>query len=83
MFYVYVLNCNDSTLYVGYSTDLKNRIAKHKKGLVISTKARLPVSLIYYECFINKKDAKAREVYLKSGPGRDQLRNILKNTSST
>ncbi|HBG81762.1 TPA: hypothetical protein DDW69_02865 [candidate division CPR2 bacterium] len=34
--------------------------------------------MIYFECFVNKKDAKAREIYLKSGSVREQLRNILK-----
>jgi len=80
MFYVYVLSCNNNNFYVGYSSDLKKRITKHKKGLVISTKNRLPISLIYYECFISKKDAKAREIYLKSGAGKDQLASILKET---
>ena len=80
MFYVYVLHCADSTLYVGYSEDIKARVSTHKAGRVMSTKYRLPATLVHYEAFVNKKDAKSREVFLKSGHGRKQIRDILKNT---
>jgi len=80
MYYVYVLNCADKTLYVGYTKNLQARYKQHNSNKVISTQRRLPAKLVYYECFISKKDAKAREIYLKSGSGRDQLRNILKYT---
>jgi putative endonuclease len=76
-----VLACNDKTLYVGYSQDLKKRIGYHTQGFVKSTKYRTPLKLVYYEAFVNKQDAKSRELYLKSGYGRKQLKSILKNTS--
>lgn len=40
-------------------------------------KLNLPV---HYEYFINEKDAKAREKFLKSGYERRQFKEILKNT---
>ena len=81
MYYVYVLlSEKDSKLYIGYTKDLKRRINEHKKGLSKAIKHRLPVKLIYYEAFLNKTDAHAREIYLKSGYGHEQLNNILKNT---
>jgi putative endonuclease len=80
MFFVYVLKCSNTTLYVGYSENLEQRIKTHKEGKVISTRYRLSIKLIYYECFLNKKDAKSREIYLKSGGGRKQLKDILKNS---
>jgi putative endonuclease len=80
MYYVYVINCANKTLYVGFTADLKQRIKRHNAGKVISTKYRAPVKLIYYEGFCNKSDALAREKYLKSGYGRQQLKQILKNT---
>lgn len=82
-YYVYILrSIIDNGLYIGYTTDLKNRLTQHSKAEVFSTKNRLPVKLIHYEYFINEIDAKARERYLKSGYGRDQLRDILKSTFS-
>lgn len=35
---------------------------------------------ILHEYFINEKDAKAREVFLKSGFGRNQLKKSINNT---
>ena len=82
MYYIYILRCSDDSLYVGYSTNLKQRIEYHINRRVISTTYRLPVELIHYEAFISKKDAKAREVFLKSGYGRKQISSFLKNTLS-
>lgn len=80
-FYVYILKSHkDGRLYVGYTNNLKRRLSQHSKGEVTSTKNRRPFELIHYEYFINDTDAKAREVFLKSGAGHSQLGNILKNT---
>ena len=80
-FYIYILYSKyDKGLYIGYTTDLKKRLIKHAKGRVRSTKLRAPFKLIHYEYFINIKDAKSREKFLKSGYGRKQLQEILKRT---
>ena len=80
-YYVYVLlSLKDYKFYVGYSKSLKQRISQHNYGEVKSTQNRRPLKLIHYEYFIDEKDAKAREIFLKSGFGRDQLRKALKNT---
>lgn len=80
-YYVYVLfSLKDRKFYVGFTLDLKERFKKHHSGEVISTKHRRPLALIHYEYFIDKEDAKAREVFLKSGFGREQLRQALKRT---
>ena len=80
-YYVYILYSHkDYKLYIGFTNNLKSRLTLHAKGLVESTKNRLPVKLIHYEYFINEKDAKAREKFLKSGYGRKQFKEILKNT---
>jgi putative endonuclease len=67
-------------LYIGYTTNLKQRLTAHASGLVKSTKHRRYLKLIHYEYFINQKDAKAREIFLKSGAGHEQIRHFLKNT---
>lgn len=81
-FYVYILLCKDHKLYIGYTTDLKRRLSTHASGKVRSTHHRRPFRLIHYEYFVNRADAKAREVYLKSGAGHDQLKQFLKSTLS-
>ena len=79
MHYIYILHSKkDKGLYIGLTTDLKRRVAEHKRGSVTSTKHRLPIQLIHYEAFLVEKDAKARERYLKSGYGRQQLKDSLK-----
>ena len=80
-YYVYsLLSIKDGKLYAGFTTDLKNRLQQHARGEVKSTKDRRPLKLIHYEYFVNKEDARAREVFLKSGFGREQLRKSLKRT---
>ncbi|MBU1888044.1 MAG: GIY-YIG nuclease family protein [Candidatus Omnitrophica bacterium] len=79
MYYVYVLKSHrDSLLYIGYTTDLKNRIYHHNEGLVLATKHRRPLKLIFYEAFISKDDAKRRENYLKTTKGKSTLKIMLK-----
>ncbi len=79
MFYNYVLQSKkDNKWYTGYADDLRKRIGEHNKGLVYSTSKRRPLILIYYEACLNEQDAKMREQYLKSGPGKRYIRNRLK-----
>lgn len=81
MFYVYVLKSEkDGKLYVGFTTDLKERVKFHNLGLNKSTSYRRPLKLIYYECYLSEQDARAREKFLKSGRGHEVLYKQLKNT---
>ncbi len=80
-FYVYILlSLKDKKFYTGFTSDLRNRLSEHAQGLVRSTKDRRPLKLIHYEYFIDEHDAKAREIFLKSGFGRNQLKESLKRT---
>ncbi len=80
-YYAYVLfSIKDKGLYIGFTNSVKNRLSQHARGEVASTKNRRPLKLIHYEYFINEDDARAREVFLKSGFGRKQLRQALKRT---
>ena len=79
-FYVYVLfSQRDGNLYIGYTENLKIRLGEHFHGRVKATMHRRPLFLIHYEAFTNKKDAKARERFLKSGFGRSQMKKALQN----
>ena len=80
-YYVYVLlSLKDKRFYIGFTTNLKQRLQQHARGEVKSTKERRFLKLIHYEYFLNESDAKSREVFLKSGFGREQLRQSLKRT---
>jgi len=82
MFYVYLLySLHDKGFYIGYTKNIEERILRHNNnGEVASTKNRRPLKLIYCEAYINKADAKGREVFLKSGAGRRFLKKQLINT---
>jgi putative endonuclease len=81
MHYVYILRSEkDNGLYIGCTNDLKRRFAEHNDQKSLSTKNRAPFVLIHYEAFLLNSDARAREKYLKSGYGRQQLKSILRNT---
>ena len=70
----------DKQLYIGSTVNLKNRIAKHKKGFVKATKRRRPLLLIYCEIYLVGSDAKQRELFLKGGKGHQELKVQLVNT---
>lgn len=80
MYFVYLLySFRDRKFYVGYTKNLKKRVSKHLLGEVMATRFRLPLQLIYYEAYIDKKDAKGREKFLKGGSGHKYLNKQLKN----
>ena len=80
MFYVYVLHSEyDQGLYIGYSTDLRRRMAEHRQGMAFATSFRGPWRLIYYEAYVEAEDALGRERFLKSGGGRRFLKSQLKH----
>ena len=66
MNYVYILRCNDETLYTGYTNNLKNRIKVHNNGKGAKyTRCRLPVRVVYYEEYETKSEAMKREYAIK------------------
>jgi putative endonuclease len=74
MFYVYVLHSDkDEGLYIGYTGNLRKRLAEHNAGAAFATSYRGPWRLIYYEAYREAADAKGREKFLKSGSGRKFL----------
>jgi putative endonuclease len=78
MYYVYFLeSLQDKSHYIGYSPDLKKRLLKHNNKQVPSTKRNAPWKLIYYEAYLNRKDATGREKFLKSGSGWRFLKKQL------
>lgn len=78
-FYVYVLQgLENKELYIGYTKDLRKRLEKHNHKLNFSTKSGAPWKLIFYEAYLNERDAKRREKYLKTSQGSRLLKRILK-----
>lgn len=65
-YYVYILECDDKTFYIGYTVDLEKRIQVHNQGIGAKyTRGRRPVKLLYYEEFQDISLALKREIALK------------------
>ena len=70
MYYVYVLRSERGGHYIGYSADLKRRLAEHNEGKNASTRGR-SWDLLYYEAYRTERLARDRERVLK-GHGRSK-----------
>ncbi len=74
MFYVYVLRSTKTgRRYVGSCEDLDARVRRHNLGHSKATRHGMPWTLIHSERFLNRADAVRKEMYYKSGRGRDEL----------
>ena len=67
MFFTYILQCNDGSLYVGCTNNLEKRLKQHNDSKYGAhyTKIRRPVVLRYSENFTTLREARQREVELK------------------
>lgn len=66
MWYVYILKCNDGTLYTGITNNLDKRVSSHNKGTGAKyTKTRLPVEVVYHEEATDRSEASKREHQIK------------------
>lgn len=72
MYYVYLIkSINFSEVYyVGYTTNLKQRLETHDSGGSIHTAKYRPWKLVMYLTFLDESKAKQFEQYLKSQSGR-------------
>jgi putative endonuclease len=79
MFYVYILkSLKNSSLYFGYTADLRRRFSEHNAGKSNYTKNLIPWVLVYYEAYKNSSDARRRERALKnSGKAYGQLKGRI------
>jgi putative endonuclease len=76
---VYILKSLSSDKhYVGYTQNLISRFKSHnelsRKGYTVRYR---PWRVIYIEFFNNKKGAMSREKFLKSGKGREWMKNNI------
>lgn len=72
MFYVYILKSisNPFKNYIGYTTNIDNRMAVHNSGGSSHTKKYIPWQLVTYIAFTDEKKAIDFEKYLKIGSGK-------------
>jgi putative endonuclease len=78
LYFVYILQCADNSLYIGCTNNLEKRIKQHNdsKWGAHYTKIRRPVILKYSEQFKTLKEARRRESQIKSWR-RDKKINLI------
>lgn len=66
VWYVYMVECNDNTIYTGITNNLLKRVTAHNKGKGAKyTKNRLPVVLRAYWTCVDKSEAAKLEYSFK------------------
>lgn len=75
---VYALRSEiDGRIYVGFSLDVQKRLIEHNSAKTKSTKGFIPWTLIYTIEVFGRANARAKEVYLKSGCGKEFLKALV------
>lgn len=80
MYYVYIVQCVDDTLYTGIATELERRILEHNesdKGAKY-TRVRRPVNLVYSEEYPDRSTASKREYEIKKKMNRAEKLALIK-----
>ncbi len=78
MYYVYILECADKTLYTGITVNLERRLQEHNESDLGAkyTRARRPVRLVYSKKFRNRSTASKAESKIKKLSREEKLRLI-------
>ncbi len=82
--YVYIVHCNDGSLYTGIAKALDARIAQHNGGAGAKyTRSRRPVRLVYSETAADRSAALQREMEIKRLPVAAKRRLVARATVKT
>ena len=74
IWYVYIIECKDNSLYTGITNNLSKRLEVHNSGKGAKyTKTRLPVRLVYKEIYRTKEESLKRESEIKKLKRREKL----------
>ena len=78
MYYLYILECADNTLYTWITTDINRRLEEHNLSKLWAkyTSIRRPVKLIYSAEFENRSEASKEEYRIKKLKKEDKLKLI-------
>ena len=74
---IYILKCNNTSLYTGSTNDIQKRIATHASGKGAKyTRSHLPVELVYSEACQDRSEATKREAEIKKLSRKQKLELI-------
>lgn len=84
MYYLYIMQCADESLYTGITTDLKRRLDEHNnsaKGAKY-TSARRPVKIAYSKEFKNRSEASKEEARIKKLSRTEKMKMVARHPGS-
>ncbi len=77
-FFVYAIECEDGSHYIGQTEDLQRRWEEHLKGQAADwTASHRPVRVAHFEEYATREEAVQREQHLKTGFGRKWLKELI------
>jgi len=77
MYFLYILQCSDNTLYTGITNNLENRMKTHKEGKGSKyLRGRMPFVVVHIEEFPDRSSASKREFEIKSYSKIEKLKLI-------
>ncbi|PCI29741.1 endonuclease [Candidatus Wolfebacteria bacterium] len=77
MYYVYALqSMSRNYIYVGLTNNIERRLKEHNSGHNVRTRAYRPFKIIRTEEHPDRPSARTREKYLKSGVGKEFLKQL-------
>ena len=82
-YYLYILECQDGSLYTGISTNPERRLKEHIEGTGAKyTRTHKPVKIVYLELLRNRSEASKREYEIKQLSRKEKLDLIAEYTKS-
>src|SRR3989344_3785289 len=66
MYYVYLIECEDKTIYTGITTDIQRRFREHESGKGgVYTRSKKVKKILHTEQFETRSEAQKREKEIK------------------
>jgi putative endonuclease len=80
MYYVYILECSDTSFYTGIAKDVFKRLKEHNETSLGAkyTKYKRPLKLVYFKPMPTRSDASKEEYRIKKLT-RSEKKEIIRN----
>ena len=82
MAYVYIIQSKEGLIYVGSTIDIEKRLYQHNNKLAGWTKRGNEWKIIHLEEYATLSEARKREMWYKTGVGREALKKIRSSSGS-
>ena len=82
-FIVYIIQSeNDGSFYIGFTSDIEQRLSYHNSGKSRYTSRKMPWHLVYTETYSTRSEAMRRERFLKKQRNREFYERLINEKNS-